>query len=176
MGNTETIRRGDIQLTTSGPGITHSETNASSKKNCKLLQIWTQPSGDGTRLPVTYHTKRFPDALKLNRLLRVIAPVGEADPETEMPLHADVSVYACLLEPGMRVGVVAGRLEGGRARRAYVHVVMGSDGELLMQGQEGEIVLGGGDGAFVTGWRAGEEMEFEARGEKRIEFLVFDLA
>ncbi|RUP49454.1 pirin domain-containing protein [Jimgerdemannia flammicorona] len=180
LGNTEILRRGDIQFTTSGSGITHSESNASSRHNCKLLQIWTQPDGDGKRLAPAYQTMGFSDARKLNTFLRVVAPAREGDGDA-IAVHADLSVYAGILEPGRGAGVVAkeGLGEDGRRRtkRGYVHVAnFGGTGEVVVWGREGEVVLREGDGAFVREWRVGEELGFEARKGRNVEVLVFDLA
>jgi quercetin 2,3-dioxygenase len=44
MGNSATITYGDIQVMSAGTGITHSEYNASSNEEVKLLQIWMFPN------------------------------------------------------------------------------------------------------------------------------------
>lgn len=42
MGNVEVLKRGDIQLTSAGTGIRHSE-KAHGPKQVHFLQIWTLP-------------------------------------------------------------------------------------------------------------------------------------
>lgn len=43
MGNTETIKTGDIQVMSAGTGIKHSEFNPNAKQQTKLFQIWLFP-------------------------------------------------------------------------------------------------------------------------------------
>ena len=43
MGNTETIRTGDIQVMSAGTGIKHSEFNPNDNQQTKILQIWLFP-------------------------------------------------------------------------------------------------------------------------------------
>jgi quercetin 2,3-dioxygenase len=43
MGNTETIKTGDIQVMSAGTGIQHSEFNPNDDQRTKLLQIWVFP-------------------------------------------------------------------------------------------------------------------------------------
>ncbi len=43
MGNTETIKTGDIQVMSAGTGIQHSEFNPNHDQQTKLLQIWVFP-------------------------------------------------------------------------------------------------------------------------------------
>lgn len=38
MGNVETLRRGEVQFTSAGTGIRHSEYNADKKRECHFLQ------------------------------------------------------------------------------------------------------------------------------------------
>lgn len=44
MGNTATIKAGEIQVMSAGTGIYHSEYNADSKNSAKFLQIWLFPN------------------------------------------------------------------------------------------------------------------------------------
>ncbi len=43
MGNTETIKTGDIQVMSAGTGIKHSEFNPNAEQQTKLFQIWLYP-------------------------------------------------------------------------------------------------------------------------------------
>lgn len=43
MGNKEVLRRGDLQMTSAGTGIRHSE-KAHGKEQVHFLQIWALPS------------------------------------------------------------------------------------------------------------------------------------
>jgi redox-sensitive bicupin YhaK (pirin superfamily) len=44
MGNTETIRSGDVQVMSAGTGVKHSEFNPNADHRTKLLQIWVYPN------------------------------------------------------------------------------------------------------------------------------------
>lgn len=44
MGNTETIKHGDVQVMSAGTGILHSEFNPNDDKRTNLLQIWLFPN------------------------------------------------------------------------------------------------------------------------------------
>jgi hypothetical protein len=54
MGNVEVLKRGDIQLTSAGTGISHSE-KAHGDVQVHFLQIWSLPSI--SRLTPTYFTR-----------------------------------------------------------------------------------------------------------------------
>ena len=54
MGNTEVLRRGDIQMTSAGTGIRHSE-KCHGPKPVHFLQIWASPNE--SNLPPKYYTR-----------------------------------------------------------------------------------------------------------------------
>lgn len=54
MGNTEILKRGDIQLTSAGTGISHSE-KAHGDKDVHFMQIWSIPSTPA--LKPSYYTR-----------------------------------------------------------------------------------------------------------------------
>lgn len=189
MGNTEILRRGDIQFTSAGTGITHSEHNASkSHQNGTLvhfLQIWVQPDAAGAAMQPEYHTKHFSDATKLNTLRKLISPASPSvhDPAT-IGIHNDFYMYAGLLEPGNKVTYkVNENLEtekGNGPRSLYIHVA-NIEGQVTVKadgGASGELkeTLFPGDGAFVKDVRPGDEVIFSSKGRKNVEFVVFDLA
>ena len=62
MGNTEVLRRGDIQMTSAGTGIRHSE-KCHGPKQVHFLQIWASPNE--SNLPPKYYTRSvvFPSFL-----------------------------------------------------------------------------------------------------------------
>ena len=66
MGNVEILKRGDVQFTTAGTGISHSEYNINKVLPVHFLQIWVKP--DIQKLDPAYHTKSFPDSVKINNL------------------------------------------------------------------------------------------------------------
>lgn len=72
MGNTEIIRKGEVQIMSAGTGIRHSEFNASSTEEVTLLQIWVFPSKEG--ITPRYEQKDFSKIDKKNKLLPVVSP------------------------------------------------------------------------------------------------------
>jgi redox-sensitive bicupin YhaK (pirin superfamily) len=182
LGNVETLRRGDVQFTSAGTGVRHSEYNRNDQLDNHFLQIWAKPAVRG--LTPSYVTRTFPDARKQDRLLRVMesvarakdaAAAGGADP-APIPLHADLSMDASILSPGRSVShapVAPGE------RKLYLHVVMrgreqpkaGTEGARI---RVGGVELGEGDGAFVEGL-GGNPVVVESVGEVPAEFLLFDV-
>ncbi len=72
MGNKEIITRGDVQMTSAGTGITHSEFNDSDQEPVHFVQIWIKPNKDG--LQPAYYTRHFSDEEKKNKLRLIVAP------------------------------------------------------------------------------------------------------
>jgi redox-sensitive bicupin YhaK (pirin superfamily) len=187
LGNVETLKRGDVQFTSAGTGIRHSEYNRNKSVDNHFLQIWAKPNVAG--LTPSYVTRTFPDALKKDRLLRVMESVARAPPGAAkdatpaegadplpIPLHADLSMEASILSPGKSVSHVP-VAEG--TRKLYLHVVMRGR-EQPEAGVEsarikvGDVVLGEGDGAFIEGL-GGAPVVVESVGEVPAEFLLFDV-
>lgn len=131
MGNTEIMKRGDVQMTSAGTGIRHSEYNRNNKEQVHFLQIWLLPNKN--RLTPAYYTRHFTDAQKRDTLLKVVAPVDASDVsdtregEGPTPVHAQLSVYASILSPGKTVThSFPAPANGQAARKAYVHVIQTS--------------------------------------------------
>lgn len=55
MGNSETLKRGEVQYLSAGDGIYHSEHNIHKSDDLRLLQIWIIPPKAG--LPRLYGSK-----------------------------------------------------------------------------------------------------------------------
>ena len=187
LGNSEVLRRGDVQFTSAGKGIAHSEFNGDSSQYVHFLQMWVKPHTRG--LPPAYQTKHFSDDDKRNQLRLLIAPT--TDSPATIRIAADCRVYATLLDSGASV-----ELEVAAGRRAYVHVVMDVtgmtsekresavtvSGEANAGGGEGDgtVTLQDGDGCFVElrdGKQSGKlTLTGSSRGSKPAEVIVFDLA
>lgn len=177
MGNLENLRRGDVQFTSAGTGIRHSEYNRNREEDVHFLQIWAKPDTRG--LAPSYVTRKFTDEMKKDRLVRIMestkrhsAGKGESDP---IPLHADLNMDASILSPGKSVEheIVA---EG--ERKVYLHVVMRGRKQPVSGGAKikiGDVVLGEGDGAFVEGAKGPSKITVESVGDKSAEFLLFDM-
>lgn len=131
MGNTETMKRGDLQMTSAGTGIRHSEYNGNAKEQVHFLQIWILPNQGG--LTPAYYTRHFLDTQKRDALLKVVAPIGaegvlnQREGNGPTPVHAQLSVYASILSPGKSVAHTFPLPGPGQtARKAYVHIIQTS--------------------------------------------------
>lgn len=177
MGNTEKLRRGEVQFTSAGTGIRHSEYCRNQEEDVHFLQIWAKP--DTKRLAPSYKTRKFTDEMKKDTLLRIMESnqrhsggEGETDP---IPMHADLSMSASILSPGK---TVTHELVAEGLRNVYVHVIMGGREQPKTGGAKvkvGDVELGEGDGAFVTGAGKPGKLVVESVGDKEAEFLVFDM-
>ncbi|KAH7102726.1 pirin domain-containing protein [Auriculariales sp. MPI-PUGE-AT-0066] len=178
MGNVEIMKRGDIQSTSAGTGIAHSEMTYGNRE-VHFLQIWARPSRPG--LTPAYYTRHFTDAEKRDRLLRVVAPAGAASVNVQreasgpVPVNSPVTVWATILSKGKSV---THRIVKPRAK-VYVHVIQTS-GYNVGPASGATVEVNGtqlreGDGAFVYANKAGDELVIENIGAKDAEFLVFDV-
>ncbi|TDL23827.1 pirin domain-containing protein [Rickenella mellea] len=194
MGNTEVLKRGDVQLTSAGTGIRHSEKTYGSNQ-VHFLQIWTVPWKNG--LTPKYFTRKyshFSDEEKTDKWVRVVAPVsapGVAD-EREgagpAPVQSPVSLYATMLSPAASLPhtfpatLSADSASPSTARKAYIHVVqtsgyntkMSSGASVKVTGDDAVLELKEGDGAYIFG-EAGKELKVENTGDRVAEVLLFDV-
>jgi hypothetical protein len=155
LGNLETLTRGQIQFTSAGTGIQHSEFNADKKVPVHFLQIWAKPTSNG--LKPGYQTGTFEDARKQDTLLPVITPTGE---NGTIKINQDLRMFASILSEGRELShSLEGLSAPGTTRKAYLHVpeVPGSVG-VTVTGTRADgtpagepVKLGPGDGAFVEG-------------------------
>jgi redox-sensitive bicupin YhaK (pirin superfamily) len=177
MGNLENLRRGEVQFTSAGTGIRHSEYNRNKNEDCHFLQIWAKPNV--SRLAPSYKTRKFTDEMKTDKFVRIMESVDRhsgKDAETEpIPMHADLSMSASILTPGKSV---THELVKEGERKVFLHVVMSDKKQPKSGGAKikiGDVELGEGDGAFVTGASGPGKIEVESIGEKAAEFLLFDM-
>jgi len=181
------MKRGDVQFTTGGKGIAHSEQNESDKQ-VHFLQIWALPWARG--LAPRYHTKTFSEAAKRSAFVPILSPLKagpgasaveeqKAEPtllET-IPIHADLVMGAGIIGVDKRfkwtVGADAVRKTAGR--NVYIHLPMtkGGSAKIRLDGRE-DAVLAEGDGAFVSNVNAGDVLSFESIGEAEAEVVVLD--
>ncbi|KAJ9619220.1 hypothetical protein H2203_008549 [Taxawa tesnikishii (nom. ined.)] len=85
MGNLENLRRGEVQFTSAGTGIRHSEYCRNRDED----------------------TRKFSDEMKRDRLVRIMESVerhsGKDEEAEPIPMHADLSMDASILSPGKSV-------------------------------------------------------------------------
>ncbi|KAL3426929.1 pirin domain-containing protein [Phlyctema vagabunda] len=181
------MKRGDVQFTTGGTGIAHSEQNES-RKQVHFLQIWALPWAQG--LTPRYHTRTFSEDAKRSAFLPILSPLKagrEATPAEEkaaeptlpetIPIHADFVMAAGIIGVDKRFKwtVGANAVQSVKNRKVYIHVPMCKNGsaKIRIDGRE-EAVLDEGDGAFITGVNAGDVIGFESIGEAEAEVIVLD--
>lgn len=183
------IRRNDIQFTTAGTGIDHSEMNEHASETVHLLQIWVIPWK--TSLPPRYHTLSYDEEQKKRRFLPLITPLragkqATAEQELEavpikegtIPIHADFVVACGIIEPQRKFQwAIGGDVTTTEARKVYVHLPMAKNGQgrvkINVNGQ-GSSELNKGDGAFVEGTVIGDTLNVESIGLVAAEVIVLD--
>ncbi|KAJ7173398.1 RmlC-like cupin domain-containing protein [Mycena filopes] len=181
MGNTEILTRGDVQLTSTGTGITHSE-QAHGPSEVHFLQIWAWPSA--SRLAPRYFTRRFTDEEKRDAWVRVVAPVNAEGVQKDArvgtgpaPVQSALTMYATLLTEGSSVSREMVGVKG------YVQVIQTSGfndkaatgATVKIIGASGvEAHLKEGDGAYLH-FTDGGKLKVENIGDRTAEVLLFDL-
>ncbi|WP_026878997.1 pirin family protein [Ignatzschineria larvae DSM 13226] len=88
MGNSETIKAGEIQLMSAGSGVVHSEKNGSDDP-VHLLQIWLLPNEANT--PPRYQQLELLDNQKQNQLTLIVSPNGE---DQSLQIRQETRIYA----------------------------------------------------------------------------------
>lgn len=181
MGNTEILRRGDLQLTSAGTGISHSE-KAHGSKQVHFLQIWSLPST--SKLQPKYFTRHFTDEEKTDKWARIVAPVGAEgvltvrEGEGPTPVQSPLTLFATLLGQNKSLS------RPFTGKKGYIHVIQtsgynegaskGASVKVTSKGGE-ELTLGEGDGAYIFVGNNGNALEVENVGDRVAEILVFDL-
>ncbi|WRT68811.1 uncharacterized protein IL334_005791 [Kwoniella shivajii] len=193
MGNVETMKRGDIQMTSGGTGIAHSEYNDHQNIQTHFLQIWALPNKRG--LKPTYYTRHFTDQDKQDKLAHVVAPVGYQGVTTEReskgltPINSPVHFFATLLSPTKSLThTLLSSLNGRQGKLFYIQVVQSSgfntksaakDAQktalIKVTGGKEETTLGEGDGVFIIGGKTGDEITIENLGKKAGEVVLFEM-
>ncbi|KAK0111630.1 hypothetical protein ONS95_001975 [Cadophora gregata] len=183
------MKRGDVQFTTGGSGIAHSEQNESSEQ-VHFLQIWALPWSRG--LTPRYHTKTFSESAKREAFLPILSPLKggkSATPAQEkaaeailpdtIPIHADLVMAAGIIPVDKRfkwtIGGGDGVVTKKAGRHVYVHLPMtkGGASKVRIDGRE-EVVLSEGDGAFISDVNVGDVLSVESVGEAEAEVVVLD--
>lgn len=190
MGNVEGMTRGDVQMTSGGTGIRHSEYNGG-KDEVHFLQIWALPNQ--RNLTPKYYARHFSDAEKTDQWAHVVAPVNypgvvdERDAKGPTPIHADLNFFATLLSPGKdltkKVTDTSKNTPGEKL--VYIQVVQSTEyntGPALADGAHVEVTLGGqsqnlgeGDGVFIRGAKSADDIVVKNTGSKVAEVVLFEM-
>lgn len=155
MGNRGQLKAGEIQCTTAGTGIYHSEYNPSSSEPVHFLQIWFNP--DERNLTPSWKQRAFPKETQVNGLLPVVS--GQASSDT-LQVHQDVTVYLSVLEADREV-----LHQQAPGRKMYVFVIQGE----LVLNETG--VMRQGDSARIE-----DLSELRLKTKQGAEFMLMDLA
>lgn len=187
------MKRGDVQFTTGGKGIAHSEQNEHNSDWVHFLQIWATPWKRG--LPPIYHTDTFTEAEKREKFVNIITPLkagpsatpaeekeAKAAKEGTIAVHADLIFSAGILEPKKTFQYQVGGdgediVRSQSNRNVYVHLTESEKWEkksrVRLAGRE-DIVLGEGDAAFVKNVNVGDVLTVESLGETDAEVVIID--
>ena len=160
MSNVEMLKRGDVQFTSAGTGMRHSEFNGSSTDPVHFLQMWVHPSARD--LKPNYQTRSFTEEDKLNQFCLIVAP-NTGETQKSVSINQDVRVYASLLEKDKEMEF---KCDTGRF---YLVHVCDTGGKIQLN----DVSLDGGDGAFIEHT---DRLRFVGKNETAAEFLLFDLA
>ena len=181
------MHRGDVQFTTGGSGIAHSEQNEHATDEVHFLQIWALPWKRA--LPPTYHTMTFPEEAKTNAFATIISPLkvgstaSAADEkaaipaiEGTIPIHADLLMGASIIDKDSSATWTIGGNDAvafKSDRKVYLHLPMAKTGaKVRLAG--GDTVLSEGDGAFITNVGVGDKLLVESIGDGKAEVVVLD--
>ncbi|KHO00195.1 RmlC-like jelly roll fold protein [Metarhizium album ARSEF 1941] len=183
------MRRGDVQFTTGGTGIAHSEFNEHETETAHFLQIWAVPWRRG--LSPRYHTRTFSDGDKRRGFVEILSPLKggpnataqqeeDAEPVVQgtIPIHADFAMGAGIIAPGETFQwLVGANATEQKERKVFVHLPMmkGGRAKIRLDGRE-DAELDEGDGAFVDGIFAGNRLAVESIGSEEAEVVVLDTA
>jgi hypothetical protein len=154
MGNSETLKRGEVQYLSAGDGIYHSEHNVHKSEDLRLLQIWIIPPFAG--LPRLYGSKRFEEIDRKNTLLNIVSSQeGNAD----IKIYQDINIYVSELEINKSL-----EFEIKEDRQVYFVQIEGSS-------NINEITLNAGDAMEIV-----DIEEIEIKALENSHFLFIEMA
>lgn len=152
IGNSGTIRHGEVQRMSAGTGIHHSEGNQSDTDPLHFLQIWIVPKETGT--PPSYEQATIDmDAVRKDWVL-LAAPAGGL-----VTVNQDIAIAATVALSGQKRV-----LEFDEGRAGYLFVARGS---IRFHGNE----MNAGDSAQIEDEKS---LEFESVFDAEV--IVFDFA
>lgn len=122
-GNTEVIRKGDVQIMSAGYGLTHSEYNHSKNKAVNFLQIWVLPKKQD--IEPRYQQITFDPENRKNRLQTVVAP----DDDSALWINQDAWFTLSDLDAGKSLEYIPHQSGNG----TYAFVI---DGEVTINGEK----------------------------------------
>ncbi len=133
MGNVETLKRGEVQYSSAGDGIYHSEHNLHKSLDLRLLQIWIIPPKSG--LPRLYGSKRYEKNQRENKLLNI---VSSQNGNANIKIYQDINIYVSELEKNKTIN-----FDIKKDRQVYFVQIEGSS-------QINDIILNNGDALEIV--------------------------
>lgn len=179
------MSRGNVQFTSAGRGIAHSEQNEHRDDWVHFLQIWVSPWKRG--LTPRYHTATFSEAEKRKGFVPIISPLkagiaATSDEEAAavpvipgtIPIHADFIMGAAIIPPNTTFSWTVG--SNGAVKKEdriiYIHLPMTKDGRA--KAKVNDVVLSEGDGIAFSHIDANESLHIESIGDVEAEVVLFD--
>jgi redox-sensitive bicupin YhaK (pirin superfamily) len=154
MGNTETIKTGDVQVMSAGTGVQHSEFNPNADKQTKLFQIWLFPKV--RNVTPRYQQITLDVAKQKNNFAQILSP--NADDEGVW-IHQDAWFYLADFDKDFSKTYSLKKEGNGM----YVFVISGT---ITVDGQELETR----DGLGITDF---DTLEIQATSDAK--FLMMEI-
>jgi len=163
MGNKKTLKRGSMQLFTTGTSAWHSEMNNHPTSVLHFLQIWILPL---SILEPGYQLSEMKDeTTRKNKLLQMISPKTTENQNNNnnnnndllLKIHQDLNFYSCILDQNEKV-MISVKV----SRRAYIHVIMKENSSIIVHCNKilkEPITLFGGDGLAIDPQRTENQEE-----------------
>ncbi|WP_418179468.1 pirin family protein [Aliarcobacter lanthieri] len=137
MGNSEILKRGEVQYLSAGDGIYHSEKNESNK-DLRLLQIWVFPPKKG--LSRLYGSHKYKLEERENRLLNI---VSSQNGESSIKIYQDINIYVSELDKSLEFNIDENRqiyfvqIEG----TATINSILLEDGDAMELVDEKQLII-----------------------------------
>ena len=131
MGNSETLKRGEVQYLSAGDGIYHSEHNLHKSEDLRLLQIWIIPPKNG--LPRLYGSYQYKEEERQNRLLNI---VSSQNGDSKIKIHQDINIFVSELDKELDYKIKKNR----QVYFVQIEGISNINGTLLENGDAMEIV------------------------------------
>ena len=119
MGNKRAIEVGEVQVMSSGTGLTHSEFNDSKTDEVNFLQLWIIP--EELSVKPNYEQREFLPKDRKNKLQTVVAPKDKVEGNA-LPISQQAYIYRTSLEADVSLDIDLKSENNG----LYIFVVEGA--------------------------------------------------
>lgn len=147
------LKKGEVQHTSVGNGMWHSEINNRSDVPMRFIQMWFLPSKKGIKPSVEQKAVEKKD--RTNRLL----PLVSNNHSDALKIVSDAGVYSCFLQAGRKVEYRIQSKRGG-----YLYVLEGGPVKV-----DGHLV------PTLGAAKISEEMKLDVDAEQDAELLLVDV-